>query len=340
MMMAKANNELAPLGGPAPALAGQAAPGGNALPPIDPAELWQVMERQIALYTNLDSSSVPEETAMELLGSVLFCVAAAYKEFLLGGGTPFKDTDANTDDASSGATNRTTGLKMPLADWLLAGQRVLTRRHGAGLVLQKKAQAGSLRLNNPMYRDALAGTRQFFIWYDIRFMAHQVPCDIDYPLALPVSEALKGIDYISRYLCQRIWEDAFCRAFPISRVCAVLARHSPDWQILPLNLFEPVFVSALGCALLSGTGSAAGEETQTSAPTLCRTSEERRALWAALHPLTLEQLTAKLAKATTNLCNQLHIWGSAQRAYFAACAATLPPRILAASREGFAHIFL
>ncbi len=291
------------------------------LPPIDPAELWQVMERQIALYTNLDSSSVPEKTAVELLESVLFCVAAAYKEAAARGGVP----PACEGQAPAGGACP----DVPLAAWLLAGQRVLYQRQQAGLALQKRARATSLPLQNPMYRDALAGTKQFFTWYDIRFMAHQIPCDIDYPPALPVSEALKGIDYISQYLRQRVWEDAFCSAFPLSRVLAVLARFSPYWQAMPYNLFEPVFASALGGALLG-----------RQAPSLCRTGEERRALWAALQPLTKPQLAARLAKATATLCNQLHIWGSAQRAYYSACAATLPARILVADKEGFGHIFL
>ena len=32
--------------------------------------------------------------------------------------------------------------------------------------------------------------------YDIRFRAHEVPCDIQYQLSRPVDDSLMGIDYL------------------------------------------------------------------------------------------------------------------------------------------------
>lgn len=269
-----------------------------------PPEVWRVLERQSALYTGMESSSLPVETARELLESVLFCVETTRREAPLGG-------------------------QAPLAQWLLAGQRILYGRREAGLRLQKAAEARSLRLDNPVYREVLDETRYFFTWYDIRFLAHQIPCMIDYPLALAVDDALRGVDYILEYLRRRLWEDTLCGCFPPSRLEALLEAHSPGWRELPLNLFEPVLAAALGPVLLGQSV----REHRGSRDSLA-------ALAAVFEGQNAGGVEELLARAAARLCNELRIWGTAQRGYYAACARAMAPRVDAADREGLRRIFL
>ncbi len=272
-------------------------------PRFTPEALWQVMRRQVALYTGMESSSVPQDTALELLASVRFCVQTA--------------VDARA--AGEGET---------LAGWLLAGQRVLYTRAEQVRRLQKAALAARLPLDNAPYRDALTETQRFITWYDIRFFAHQIPCMIDYPLALPVDTDKQGADYIADWLRRRLWEDRLCGCFSSSEVTAVLNRFNASWRHMPLNLFEPVFAAALGKALLHGDVNG-----------LVIHPEERNALWAQYASGEAEDLRAKLARATGQLCNRLRMWASGQRAYYTACAAALAPRVQAADKCGFMRIF-
>ena len=201
-------HELAPLNRAADARTSMPAARENGSPLQFPPEEWhRLLARQAALYTNLQSSSVPVETAAELMESMLFCVRTAWE----AGFRPDSDR--------------------PLADWLLAGQRILAQRHHAGLRLQKAALSACLPLDNAVYREVLAETRRFFTWYDIRFLAHQIPCMIDYPPCLPVDDGLRGVDYINEFLRRRLWEDEFCGHFPLPRLEAVLARR-PELAVL------------------------------------------------------------------------------------------------------------
>lgn len=294
---------------PAPPAGAPCAPRGpaGAPPRVSPAELGAVMKRQVAFYTGMESTSVPMEMTAELAESVLFCVRTA----LEAGG------------AEAGGENAT------LAGRLLAGQRILHRRQNETRRLQRVAEHGSLPLDNEVYRGALAETRRFFALYDIRLFAHQVPCMIDYPLALPVDDSrVKGVDYIGEWLRRRVWEDALCRLFPPAEVQGVLGRHCAGWRQLPINLFEPVLACALGKAAL-GPDMAA----------LAFTGREQDALWERLGGRGTEELEAAAGKAAARLCNLLHVWGSGQRGYYAACARAMAPRLQAAGKDGFKRIF-
>lgn len=51
-------------------------------------------------------------------------------------------------------------------------------------------------IRNVALRDTLASLGQLRQVYDTRFAAHEVPCDIDYQLSMPVDPWLLGLDYI------------------------------------------------------------------------------------------------------------------------------------------------
>lgn len=276
-------------------------------PDFPPAQWLAVMQRQTALYTRMESSSVPAETAEELFLSVKFCVNSAV-------------------NASKGKLSKAPST---LAGWLLAGQRLLYQHTQGALHLQAAAEMACLPLENPVYQDALAQTRSFFKWYDIRFMAHQIPGMLDYPLAQPVDEALLGVDYMAEWLRRRLWEDTLCAMFPPAQVQAVLRRHSASWRHLPLNLFEPVLLCAVGRALL-----------HLPADALSLTPAQAQALWALCSPCNIATLKSLLGRAAARLCNELHIWPTAQRQYYALCAVACAPQLLAAEKHYFTRLFL
>ena len=161
--------------------------------PLTDAEegLWQeklaaLLVRQIALYTANESSSVPAAAARELLRGVLFFLAVPEEPD--GGG-----------EADRAARIRTL-LSCDLADELARGQRRAQRDSALTLALWRKVVAALPPLENRSLCDTLRSIGRGFRRYDTRFFPQRFDCDIDYQLAVPVSESLLGINYVNRYL--------------------------------------------------------------------------------------------------------------------------------------------
>ena len=160
--------------------------------------------------------------------------------------------------------------------------------------------------------DTRKGIGGFWQRYDPRFFARELPCDIDYQLAVPVPETLCGIDYLARYL-ESLWiENRFLRRFGAGELAPVLEKYSPDSRELLVNLFEPVFANALGLAVLG----------RSPAPLLLR-RQELQALYAVFDRLPPREIEACLLQAARLL------WApddAAQR-YVRLCCTQLAPRI-------------
>lgn len=92
-------------------------------------------------------------------------------------------------------------------------------------------------------------SRAFFKLYRPDFSAHEIHITADYPPYLPVNSWV-GIEFINRYLENLSWENAFCRLFPPEKVHALLLGLDPGYPKLLFNLFEPVYLTALGCSLV------------------------------------------------------------------------------------------
>ena len=215
--------------------------------PLTGAEerLWQeklaaLLVRQIALYTANENSSVPAAAARELLRGVLFFLAVP--EEADGGG-----------EADRAARIRTL-LSCDLADELARGQRRAQRDSELTLALWRKVVAALPPLENRSLCDTLRSIGRGFHRYDTRFFPQRFDCDIDYQLAVPVSESLLGINYVNRYLIDLAAENSLLTRLPQGEVRAVLERSCPGWRGLLVNLYAPVAENALARTLLGGEG--------------------------------------------------------------------------------------
>lgn len=170
--------------------------------------IWDFLAERAGRYAMGESTSLPEETAGELLESVLFC------------------------------TQKGLAALGKRASWL-AGNGEVRQAFSAGLSLvrEEARQAaetlsrvreyswfGSDSRRDAVFRDI----PQFFRLYDPEFFACRIPCLIDYPLCLPVRG--DGIDYVARYLWGLERESRFCARFPEDRVRALLRRYCPGYE--------------------------------------------------------------------------------------------------------------
>jgi hypothetical protein len=304
--MADDRNLLLPVDGPA-------APE-EALTPEEAAlvrrKLLALLARRTGLYTALDSSSVPVETAQELLTSLGFTLGLALR-------------------SSGGSAKRM--VTEDLDTLYRQGVQILEERLNLGKRLFITASLGLPAIENASLRDTMRGIRLFFRRYDLHFFAHQIPAVLDYQLSRAVPDSFLGIEYIVEYLRRLIIENDFLRRFAPDQVAGLLRSFCPDYRSLPVNLFEPAAANAVGRALLKGPLPLA---TDDRVQWLFFTEEDRRLLAVLFESLPEPGARSALRGAAARLCRTLDIRDPAAQAYLENTASDLYPRIAAALPHG------
>ena len=181
----------------------------------------QVMTHVCKLYTGGESSSVSELEGNQLAASVLY---------VLGG---------------SGLTAPDRALVLlaaddPVAVWTQR-RTVLEQRLVPLMELWQEAVATLPPIRNIALRDTLTSIQQLPRTYDSFFAAHEIPCSIDYPLSIPISEELQGLYYVQAWLEQLLEEARFLARFDLDQIMELIDSWCPDPCGLLINLYEPVF---------------------------------------------------------------------------------------------------
>lgn len=102
---------------------------------------------------------------------------------------------------------------------------------------------------SPYYNHTVGrGIAAFFAGYDIHFAAHETPGDLDYPLCVAPAED-SGLVYMQSYLHNLLCENRLCARFSPAAIARAHSREHPHYTQLFLNLWQPVLLAALGCAL-------------------------------------------------------------------------------------------
>lgn len=178
----------------------------------------RLLERRTAIYTMGDSTSVPKYVAADLLRSICFVLG-------IDPDRPEIPRRLLTVDLEEEYNHR-------LAD--------IERRLTAAEQLWRDVCAIMPLIDNIALRDTLKNLGDFFMWYDYRSMAHEIPVMIDYPLCHPVPEELLGIDYIEEYLRRLMIEAEFLAKFEVEEIERVLRASWPDYIEGLINVYEVV----------------------------------------------------------------------------------------------------
>ena len=194
-------------------------------------------------------AAVPAAAARELLRGVLFFLAVPEEPEASS-----RPEDVGSRYEAERADRIRVLLPLDLADELAHGQHRVQRDSALTLALWRKVVAALPPLENRSLRDTLRSIGRGFRRYDTRFFPQRFDCDIDYQLAVPVSESLLGINYVNRYLIDLAAENSLLTRLPQGEVRAVLERSCPDWRGLLVNLYAPVAANALARTLLGGEG--------------------------------------------------------------------------------------
>ena len=261
-------------------------------------KLFALTARQAELYTAGDSSSLPVETARELYASIRLCLRldepGRAKELLRG------DIDEAYDQGLDALQHK---IEYGKHLWLAVCEHMP-------------------EVENTSLSDTLKGIGGFWAHYDFRFFAHQIPCDIDYHLSVPLPETLSGIDYINRYLESLAAENDLLLRFPKDAEAGVLRAYCPDPRGQLINLYEPIASNALGLRILGG---GAGE--------LCISESSCLRLEATFAALPEDGIESALRGAAAALSRDLGLT-TAGRRYLEAFVPQLAPRVAAALQYG------
>lgn len=138
--------------------------------------LWALLARQAERYTMGESTSVPEETAEDLLRSIWYTLR-------------FEMDRANLTARGL--------LERDLAQVLRAGQAHLEEKLLETKRLWREALAAASRQGELELAKDLAWLKPFFAQYDPYFFAHRTPWDMGLPIP---DEGKQGVTRVEEYL--------------------------------------------------------------------------------------------------------------------------------------------
>ena len=179
----------------------------------------KLMNHICALYTCGESSSVSEFEGLELAESALYVLGLTDETMQQTLGL------LASDDIVSIWTQKRSELESRIPVVMVLWQRVI---------------AIMPPIRNIALRDTLASIGRVPQTYDTFFAAHEVPASIDYPLSKPLSEQLKGLDYVEAWLVQLLEEARFLAHFDVGEMTAYLEAWCPDYRGLLINLYDPI----------------------------------------------------------------------------------------------------
>ena len=190
--------------------------------------LLSILARQMDSFTRGESSSIPAERAQDIMTSVIFVIGVQLKS-------------CETPERAVSELK-----EKPLQSLFDSGMELVRRKTAVSRRIQKRISDNLLPTPNVYYRSTIVdGIDGFFKMYRPQFAAHEIHITADYPLCLGRPE-LDGIEFIHRYLRCIEAENAFCLRFDPVTIHRLLCGLTPDYYSVPMNIFEPVLLSALG----------------------------------------------------------------------------------------------
>lgn len=265
--------------------------------------LWGLLAKRTALYTMGESSSVPEATAQRLLDSVCFTLGIDKRE-------------------PDPATVRSL-LSQGTGEAMQGAMALVERKANRVDELWEQVALGTPLLESTALKDTLESLREFSVRYDYRFFAHEIPCDIDYPLAHPVPESMLGVDYVTEYLKRLLIENDFMQRFELAACTALLRAVHPAYRELLINLYEPIAINAVGLALAGG-----------DVRCLRATDEDRACIAEVVKGKSAAEVSRLLGEAAADVCEKLGISDEQGRGYLARTAANVRPRLMRFAKPG------
>lgn len=272
-------------------------------------KLWTLLGKVTQRYTMNDSSSVPIEVAEELLKSICFLLNKSMED------SKSKIKLLKDEELEEVWKNSWKGVEKDIAK---------------SKDLLEKVINTSICIENISYDDTVLEIARGLKFYDYRFLAHEVPCSIDYQLSNLVSEKLQGIDFINEYLKRLLFENEFCNNFDKAKIIELLKSYCEDYKELLINIFEPVFTNIIGLEVLGSDIYKIEIE-----------DVERKVLLFIFNKMDKSEIKKEIITACNSICNKLKISKEDEIKYMKETALNLLPRIeVGIKNNSLENIFL
>lgn len=272
-------------------------------------KLWTLLGKVTQRYTMNDSSSVPIEVAEELLKSICFLLNKSMED------SKSKIKLLKDEELEEVWKNSWKGVEEDIAKSKDLLEMVINT---------------SICIENISYDDTVLEIARGLKFYDYRFLAHEVPCSIDYQLSNPVSEKLQGIDFINEYLKRLLFENEFCSNFDKAKIIELLKSYCEDYKELLINIFEPVFTNIIGLEVLGSDIYKIEIE-----------DVERKVLLFIFNKMDKSEIKKEIITACNSICNKLKISKEDEIKYMKETALNLLPRIeVGIKNNSLENIFL
>lgn len=194
-------------------------------------ELLPVVKKLSEAYTSKESTSIPWETARQLMTAVLYCLNEGDLRPVKTSSSHLRKNHLNADEAYA------------------AGRRLVYEKTVAAKELYQEILNGfDAYENTNYYHTVVLGMPAFFQYYDIDFAPHDHLLTLDYPLLKPL-EKQSGINAIWNYLKAVQKEQQFLEQFPRQHILHILQNEYPDYRGQILNICAPILGHTL-CSLL------------------------------------------------------------------------------------------
>lgn len=184
-------------------------------------------------FTLGDSSSLPEETATDLLNSITYTIGIELQSF-----TNLKEQIQILISKSINSIfyNGLEKVKKMLKQAKL--YYLQTKKH-------------MLRIGVIAYNDTLFdGLEEFFKNYDCDFLSHHTPGYIDYPLAYDKMDSI-GVQYVITYLKKIYVENIICKSIDHGDLIKILKNYDKNYSVLLFNIFKVVVHNTIGCIIIN-----------------------------------------------------------------------------------------
>ena len=193
----------------------------------------ELLAESIKKYTMGDSSSVKVEVAQEIMNSNLYTIGLYLKTFQYA------------DDAIEELKSKSVFNLYDLGKKVI-NNKIMVAKHFHRKVLNTLIQNDNYTYNSTI----VDGIEGFFKIYNKDFEADKIKITADYPVFNQV-ENLVGIEFIVKYLESIFYENLFCEKFSKEAINSLLRGFNENYKDLVFNIFEKVFVNALGCVLVN-----------------------------------------------------------------------------------------
>lgn len=183
-----------------------------------------ILKELIIKYTKGESSSIKEDTAVNILNSIYYSINAY-----------IRNPENSESDSSLVPEN-------DIVKMYKEGLEIIEKSFKKCKALYEEIKDSKLDIPLEIYNDTIdIALPDFFKNYDIIFAAQDTTSSMDYPLAFD-DMSITGIFYIKQYLEKLKIENRFCSFFSQASIRKILRNYGKKYRIniikSPINVFE------------------------------------------------------------------------------------------------------